>query len=151
MGSGFGCGFGSDFDGDFGSFTLFAAAETFNTSPPAVVTDAMRGIDGADLSHVATAASSQRTLSALRNYTNANTLNGLGLDGSDTSNVTTAASSWRLPAGNKQYTDDLNVLSAPRRPRIFNSTTTQDPDAGLVDSSYGMADFLAQYSDISKA
>jgi hypothetical protein len=132
-------------------FPSVAAAETFNTSPPAVVTDAMRGIDGADLSHVATAASSQRTPSALRNYTNANTLNGLGIDGSDTSNVTTTASGWRLPAGNKQYTDDLNVFYAPPWRRIIHSTTTQDPDAGLVDSSYGMADFLAQYSDISKA
>jgi hypothetical protein len=131
-------------------FPSDAAAGTFNTSPPAVVTDAMRGIDGADLSNVATAASSRPTLSALRNYTNATTLNGLGLDGSDTSNVTTAAGGWRLPSGNKQSTDDLNVLYAPPWRRIIHSTTTQDPDAGLVDLNDGMADFLAQYSDIEQ-
>lgn len=121
-----------------------------NANLPAVVTDAVRGLDGADPSNVTTTASSKRTLPILRNYTNADTLTGLGLAGSDTSNVTTAASGWGLLSGNKQSTDNLKVLYAPPWLRIIQSIATQDPDPGLVDSTYGMADFLAQYSDIEQ-
>jgi len=88
------------------------------------------------------------TLLTLRNYTNANTLTGLGLDGTDTSNITTAARSWGLPSGKEQPTDNLAVLDTLPPPRVTHSTATQDPDAGLVN--YGMADFLAQYSDIKQ-
>jgi hypothetical protein len=84
------------------------------------------------------------------------TLNGLGLDGSDRSNVTTAASGRTrnlfvgagLPSGKIQPADNLSVLNTPPWRRIISTTAAQDPDGGLVDSSYGMADFLAQYSDI---
>jgi hypothetical protein len=122
-----------------------------DTNLPAVAADAVRGLDGADPSDVTTTASAQRSPPILRNYPNVNTLTGLGLDGSDTTNVITAANGSRLPSGNKQSTNNLNGLYTPPCPRIIQSTATQDLDAGLVDSSYGMADFLAQYSDITKA
>jgi len=99
------------------------------------------------------------TLSTLRNYTNVNPVNALGLDGGDTSYVTAAASgaSRNLfvgggrSSGKVQSTDDLNVFHTPPRPRIISSTATQDPDDGLVDAGHGMGDFLAQYSDTTKA
>jgi hypothetical protein len=86
---------------------------------------------------------------------NFNTLNVKGLDGEDTFNVYTAANgpSRNLfidggsPTGKKKSTDNLNVFYTSPRPKIIQSTATQDPDAGLVDLDYGTARFVVQYDD----
>jgi hypothetical protein len=100
--------------------------------------------------------SSGQTLLILRNYTNFDTLRVNGLDGADTFNVYTSATGpsrnlfvdGGLPSGKKKSTDVLNVFYTPPRPRIIQSTATQDPDAGLVDLDYTTARYLVQYDDI---
>ena len=82
------------------------------------------------------------TLLTLTNYSNFNTLRVKGLDGADIFNVYTADSGsidrmvlidGGAPTAKKKETDKLNVYYTGNRPRITQSTTTQDPITGLVD------------------
>ena len=89
---------------------------------------------------------------------NLNTLNVQGLDGEDTFNVITAnqAPSRNLiidggqPTGKKKSTDNLNVFYTGAKPKIIHSVATQNPDAGIVDLTYGTARFVVQYSDVEQ-
>jgi hypothetical protein len=102
--------------------------------------------------------SSGATLLTLRNYTNFNTLNVLGLGGADTFNVTTSADGpsrnlfvdGGLPSGKNKSTDILKISYTPPRPKIIQSTETQNPDAGLVDLDYGTARFEVRYRDVEQ-
>jgi hypothetical protein len=97
-------------------------------------------------------------LLTLDNYTNFKTLKVLGLDGADTFNVTTSADGpsrnlivdGGLPSGKNKSTDILKISYTPPRPKIIQSTETQDPDAGLVDLDYGTARFVVQYDDVEQ-
>ena len=55
-----------------------------------------------------------------------------------------------LPGGKKKLTDVLNVIYVKPRPKIVQSTSTQDHDAGLVSADYGpgLPSFLIQYDGI---
>lgn len=103
------------------------------------------------------------TLLTLRSYTGFDTLRVLGLDGEDTFNVNVAgtnaagtAPSRNLfidggtPTGKKKSTDNLNLIYANPRPSIIHSTTTQNPQSGLIDVKYGAPRFLVQYADIEQ-
>ena len=54
------------------------------------------------------------------------------------------------PTAKKKSTDNLNVFYAGARPKIIQSTATQDPTSGLVDLDYGTARFVVQYDDIEQ-
>jgi hypothetical protein len=100
------------------------------------------------------------TLLTLRNYTGTPLLNISGLSGADTFNVYTAPTApgggrqisinEQLPAGKKRFTSVLNVFYDKPRPAITHSTSTQDPDAGLVSLNYGtgFAYYLIQFDGI---
>jgi len=100
------------------------------------------------------------TLLTLRNYTGTPLLNISGLSGADTFNVYTApiapgggrqiSINEQLPAGKKKFTSVLNVFWLKSKPAITHSTSTQDPDAGLVSLNYGtsFASYLIQFDGI---
>jgi hypothetical protein len=98
------------------------------------------------------------TLLTLGNYTGFKTLNIVGLDGTDIFNVTVAPTgpgrqifiNGELPGGKKKLTDVLNFIYVKPRPRIVQSVSTQDHDAGLVSADYGpgLPSFLVQYDGI---
>jgi hypothetical protein len=98
------------------------------------------------------------TLLTLQNYTGVPLLNILGLSGGDTFNVFTGPTApgggrqifinEQLPAGKKKLTAVLNIFYVMPRPKIVHSTSTQDPDAGLVSLNYGTASFLIQFDGI---
>jgi hypothetical protein len=98
------------------------------------------------------------TLLTLQNYTGFQTLNIFGMSGADTFNVFTAPTApgggrqifidEQLPAGKKKLTAVLNVFYVMPKPKIVHSTSTQDPDAGLVSLDYGTANFLIQFDGI---
>jgi hypothetical protein len=88
---------------------------------------------------------SATTLLTLRNYTGFSTPKVSTLDGTDTINVYTAATGSSrnlfvddgLSSGKKKETGVLNVFYTSKRPKIIQSTATQDPDSGLVSSTKG--------------
>jgi hypothetical protein len=98
------------------------------------------------------------TLLTLQNYTGFPLLNIQGLSGGDTFNVFTGPTApgggrqifinEQLPAGKKKLTAVLNVFYVAPRPKIVHSTSTQDPDAGLVSLNYGTASYLIQFDGI---
>jgi hypothetical protein len=98
------------------------------------------------------------TLFTLDNYTGFPMLNVQGLSGADTFNVftnTTAPGGGRqifineqLPGGKKKLTAVLNVFYVFPKPKIVHSTSTQDPDAGLVSLAYAAANYLIQFDGI---
>jgi hypothetical protein len=98
------------------------------------------------------------TLLTLQNYTGFQTLNIAGLSGADTFNVYTSPTApgggrqifinEQLPAGKKKLTAVLNVFYVFPKPKIVHSTSTQDPDAGLVSLNYGTDSFLIQFDGI---
>jgi hypothetical protein len=98
------------------------------------------------------------TLLTLQNYAGFTALNIEGLSGADTFNVYTAATApgggrqisinETLPAGKKKLTAVMNVFYVFPKPKIVHSTSTQDPDAGLVSLDYGTAFFLIQFDGI---
>jgi hypothetical protein len=102
--------------------------------------------------------SATATLLTLENYTNFNTLNVLGLDGADTFNVSTSATGpsrnvhidGGQPTAKQKSTDNLNVFYAGQRPKIIQSTATQNPTSGLVDLNYGTARFVVNYDGIEQ-
>src|SRR5262249_20304907 len=99
---------------------------------------------------------SSATLLTLRNYTGFNTLNLFALDGNDIVNVFTSATGPNrnlfvdggLPTGKNKNTDVLNVFYTGKRPKIVQSTATQNPDSGLVTLDYGTAFFSIQYASM---
>jgi hypothetical protein len=96
------------------------------------------------------------TLLTLTNYSGFQTLNIAGLDGSDVFNVFVAPTgpgrqifiSGDIPAGKKKGTDVLHFFYKKPRPKIVHSTSTQDPDAGLVSAAYATVSFLVQFDGI---
>ncbi len=98
------------------------------------------------------------TLFTLDNFTGFPMLNVQGLSGADTFNVftnTTAPGGGRqifineqLPAGKKKLTAVLNVFYVFPKPKIVHSTSTQDPDAGLVSLAYAAANYLIQFDGV---
>jgi hypothetical protein len=99
------------------------------------------------------------TLLTLANYTGFQTLNIAGLDGADVFNVSVAPTgpgrqifiNGDLPSGKKKLTDLLNVFYVNKpHPKVIHSTSTQDPDAGLVSVNYGtgLPSFLIQFDGI---
>jgi hypothetical protein len=98
------------------------------------------------------------TLLTLGNYTGFKTLNITGLDGADVFNVLVAPTgpgrqifiNGELPSGKKKLTDTLNVIYVKPRPKIVQSISTQDHDAGLVSADYGpgLPFYLIQFDGI---
>jgi hypothetical protein len=155
----------------------FTSVESFvvnGNAPDATETDtlAFSGTNGIDLFTINMAAAGSATdpvlrlqtaaaappLLVLRNYSNINTLRINGLDGADVFNVYTADSATApnrqilidggAPTAKKKSTDVLNVFYTPQRPRIIQSTETQNPQSGLVDLAYTNRRYLVQYADI---
>jgi hypothetical protein len=106
-------------------------------------------------------AAAVNTLLTLGNYTGFQTLNVTSLSGSDVFNayvapVTTIPGRQLFinaePSIGKKLTNVLNVFYAKPKPRIIHSTSTQDPDEGLVSADYGagLGSFLIQFDGIPK-
>jgi hypothetical protein len=100
-------------------------------------------------------ATAANTLLTLGNYTGFSTLKVYGLDGADTYNVYTGPTVSRnlyingnLPSGKKKLTNLMNVFYVMPRPKIVQSTATQDPSSGLVSLNYGTSNDLIQYDGI---
>ncbi len=95
------------------------------------------------------------TLLTLGNYTGFSTLNVSGLDDADTFNVYTGPTLGRnlyldggLSPGKKKLTDVLNVFYVMPRPKIVQSTATQNPSSGLVSLDYGSSSSMITYDEI---
>jgi hypothetical protein len=95
-----------------------------------------------------------QTLLTLTNYLNIETLRLNALDGEDVISVFTGPTAGRSilidsgpPTAKKKSTDSLTVYYASPRPKIIQSTATQNPGSGLVDLIYPTARTLVQYVD----
>jgi hypothetical protein len=95
------------------------------------------------------------TLLTLGNYTGFSTLKVYSQDGADTINVYTGPTVSRnlyvnanLPSGKKKLTNLMNVFYVMPKPKIVQSTATQNPTSGLVSLDYGTSNDLIQYDGI---
>ncbi len=138
---------GNAADNDTLTFTGTSNSDVFQINLNAVGTDA----DPVLKLQNATA----NTLLTLGNYTGFSTLNVSGLDDADTFNVYTGPTMGRnlyldggLSPGKKKLTDVLNVFYVMPRPKIVQSTATQNPSSGLVSLDYGTSTSLIQYDGI---
>jgi hypothetical protein len=98
------------------------------------------------------------TLLTLGNYTGFSKPSIVGLSGSDIFNVYVAPVGFGRqiyinaePSTGKKLTNVLNVFYAKPKPSIVHSTSTQNPDSGLVSANYGgNSSFLIDFDGIPK-
>lgn len=129
------------------TFTGTLNSDVFNANLNAAGTDADPVLQLTD----ATA----KTLLTLGNFTGFSQLNIYGLDGADTFNVYTGPTVSRnlyingnLPSGKKKLTNVMNVFYQMPKPKIVQSTATQNPSSGSVSLNYGSSNDLIQFDGI---
>jgi hypothetical protein len=135
------------------TFTGTTSSDTYQINMAAAGTDADPVLK---LLH----ATATATLLTLGNYTGFQTLNVASLSGADVFNVHVAPVTTipgrqlfinaQPTTGKKKLTNVLNFYYVKPRPKIIHSTSTQDPDAGLVSADYGtgLGFFLINYDGI---
>ena len=139
---------GNTSDNDTLTFTGTNLSETYNINTAAAATDADR-----ILQLFSTGTS---PLLVLRKYTGFITLNVYGLDGVDTFQRPYRPEHRPQPVHQRQHPQreeeaDRRVerLRHPPRPKIIQSTATQDPTSGLVEVIYNSnSDSKIQYAGI---
>jgi hypothetical protein len=141
-------------DSDTVTFTGTNNSNTWHINLAAAGTDADPVLKLQDAAAV-------NTLLTLGNYTGFQALNIAGLSGADAFNVfvspVTTIPGRQLfidaePATGKKLTNVMTVFYAKPRPKIVHTTSTQDPDQGLVSADYGtgQGSFLIQFDGIPK-